>query len=46
MVVDAGQNFLKAAGNIVQVLQGQLAIVQLAIGEYFVDQFLDQSLDA
>ena len=46
MVVDAGQNFFKAAGNIVQVLQGQLTIVQLTIGEYFVDQFLDQPLDA
>ena len=44
--MDSGQNFFEAAGNIVQILQGQLAIVQLAIGKYFVNQFLDQPFDA
>jgi len=45
VVVNSGQNFFETSGNVVQIFQGQLAIVQLAIGEYFVDQFLDQTLD-
>jgi len=31
MMVDTGQNFDETTGNVVQIFQGQLAIVQLTV---------------
>lgn len=45
-MVNTIQYLIKATGNSVQVPQGQLAAVKLAVGKYLIDQVLNQSLDA
>src|SRR5208337_4620320 len=45
MVEDANQDLVKALGDVVQVPQGQLAFVQLAVSEDIVDDLLHHSLD-
>jgi hypothetical protein len=46
MVMNTGQYFDEAFGDAVQVLKGQLAVVQLTVREDLVYQMLDQSLDS
>ena len=46
MVVDAVQDFIEGLGNTVQILERQFTIVQLPVGKDFIDQMLNQSLDA
>ena len=42
--MDAVQDGIERFGNVMKISQGQFAIVQLPIGEYAVDEFLDEPL--
>ena len=45
LVENPAQGFVKPFGNFVKVFQGQFALVELSIGEDFVDDFLHHSLN-
>ena len=45
MVVDGVEDFVETLGDLVKVLQRQLAVVQLAVGKNLVDQVLHQPLN-
>lgn len=45
MMNDAVQNTGKTLGNFVQIFQGQLTFIKLAINKYTIDQFLYQPLN-
>ena len=45
MVMDAVQNLDKTFGDVVQIFQGQLALIQLTVREDFIDQVLHQTLN-
>ena len=44
-MMDAGEDFVEAFGDAVQVAEGELTIIELPVGKDLVDQVLDQSLD-
>src|SRR6185369_17793135 len=46
VVINAGEYPVEALGDLVQVLEGQLTLVQLAVHEDVVDDLLHQPLDA
>ena len=46
VVMNAGQYFYEAFGDAVQVFEGQLAMVQLAVREDLVHQMLHQALNS
>src|SRR4051794_25435222 len=45
VVIDSGENLVEAPGYLVQVFQGQLALVELTVDEDVVDDLLHQPLD-
>ena len=40
------KNSIKTVANLMEVLEGQLALIQLAVGKDFTDNLLSQSLDS
>ena len=46
LVKDTAQDLVEASGNVVQVLQGEFTLIQLAVSEHVVDDLLDHALDA
>ena len=46
MMEYAAEGFVEAFGDFVKILESEFALVQLSIGEDFVDDLLDHSLNA
>ncbi len=46
MMKDTAQGLVEAFGNLVEILQGELARVQLPVGKNLVDDLLHHALDA
>ncbi len=46
MMVDSRQNLVEAAGDLMQILQGQLALIQLPVDKDVVDDLLHHHLNS
>ncbi|MGD9070569.1 MAG: hypothetical protein PVI69_02290, partial [Desulfobacterales bacterium] len=46
VVMNGVEYFVEALGDVVQVLEGELTVVELSVGKNLVDQILHKALDS